>query len=218
MNKILTIVLAFVAMALFSPAYSLPIQTDSCSTHVGCSACEPNSKRTGLGGTISALHWTGRAPNQTPGNASFMQTIRTDENRKSFLEALATHGNITQACRDSRLSRCAVYDWRDDEPEFAAEWLEAQDRGTDAIEDEAHRRAVQGTQRPVFYEGQVCGHVQEFSDSLMTLLLKARRPEKFKDRSAAEISGPGGAPLVQVYLPENTRAQATPVDTEEPEA
>lgn len=33
------------------------------------------------------------------------------------------------------------------------------------------------------------------SDTLMIFLLKARRPDKYKERRASELSGPGGGPI-----------------------
>lgn len=57
------------------------------------------------------------------------------------------------------------------------------------MEDEAFRRAVNGTEKPVYQGKELVGHVREYSDTLMIFMLKARRPEKFKDRVASEISG-----------------------------
>lgn len=72
------------------------------------------------------------------------------------------------------------------------------DLGSDALEDEAIRRASQGTLKPVFYQGVQCGEVREYSDTLMMFMLKARRPERFKERSATELTGKDGAPIVPV--------------------
>jgi hypothetical protein len=37
--------------------------------------------------------------------------------------------------------------------------------------------------------------IRRYSDAMLTLLLKARRPEKFRERSSVEMSGPGGKPI-----------------------
>ena len=60
----------------------------------------------------------------------------------------------------------------------------ARDAGTDLLEDEAWRRAYSGTERPVFQNGALVGKTREYSDLLMELLLKGRRPEKFRDKQA----------------------------------
>jgi hypothetical protein len=48
------------------------------------------------------------------------------------------------------------------------------------VEDEAHRRAVEGyNPRPVYHKGEKVGEIREYSDSLLALLLKSRRPEVY---------------------------------------
>jgi len=49
-----------------------------------------------------------------------------------------------------------------------------------------------------FYEGQVCGYVRRYSDTLLIFLLKARRPGKYGDKVTAEHTGPGGGPVTQI--------------------
>ena len=58
----------------------------------------------------------------------------------------------------------------------------AEVEATETMEQEAYRRAVQGTVRPVFHQGAQCGSVQEYSDTLLIFMLKARAPEKYRER------------------------------------
>ena len=51
----------------------------------------------------------------------------------------------------------------------------------DALEDEAWTRAVDGRSRPIFQGGVCVGYVQIYSDSLLITLLKAHRPEKYRE-------------------------------------
>ena len=119
----------------------------------------------------------------------------TDHARETFLHTLRDTANVSAAARAASVNRRTVYCWRDENPEFAADWDEALEEATDTLEAEARRRALDGVAKPVFYQGEECGTVQEYSDTLMTLLLKAHRPEKFKERTASELTGPAGAPL-----------------------
>lgn len=101
--------------------------------------------------------------------------------QEAFLAAYAKLGNITQA---ARIAKCHPSrhrnDWRKD-PVYAAKFAEAYEQANDALEAEARRRATEGTKKPVFHKGKVCGHIREFSDTLLVILLKANRPGKFRE-------------------------------------
>lgn len=77
---------------------------------------------------------------------------------------------------------------RQREPEFAAAWEEALQIGLDRLEDEAIRRAVDGNEEPVFYQGQQVGMVRKYSDGLLTTLLKAHRPARYRERVGVDVS------------------------------
>lgn len=83
--------------------------------------------------------------------------------RLAFLDGLRSHGMVTQAAIDAGIDRNAAYYERQRDPTFAQEWTDALDRGVDTLEDVAKKRA---------YEG---------SDTLLIFLLKAHRPEKYRE-------------------------------------
>lgn len=89
---------------------------------------------------------------------------------------------------------------RERDTAFAEQWDAAVEAGTDVLEDEALRRAKDGTNEPVFYQGVRCGLVRKYSDTLLIFLLKARRPAKFSDRQSVALSGPNGEPLAAPAL------------------
>ena len=101
-----------------------------------------------------------------------------------FLEKLRDSGNVRLSCKAAGVPRRTVYNWRDKWVTFADEWDEALEDACDILEMEAWKRAV-----------------NEKSDRLLMFLLKAHRPEKFKERTATEITGADGGPLV-VHWPE----------------
>ena len=113
--------------------------------------------------------------------------------RETFLAKLAAGYSVKAAVAESAMSRAWFYRERYDDPAFAEAWDEALEEGTDALEDEALRRGRDGVEEPIVTMGKVARDeagnvltVRRYSDSLLTLLLKARRPEKFKERSAVE--------------------------------
>ena len=117
------------------------------------------------------------------------RTIRTPEKVSAFLVALTETASVTASCEVAGIGRTAVYEWRDQDPDFRDQWEAALELGTDALEDEAVRRAREGTDEPVFYQGQQCGKVRKYSDVLLIVMLKARRGHKFRDQSSVEHSG-----------------------------
>lgn len=122
-------------------------------------------------------------------------TKLTAEKMARFLEVLSNTANVSAAAKTIRVSRGHLYEVRAGNDEFAAAWDEAVKLGTSALEDEAVRRAMDGTLKPVFYKGQKCGTIREYSDTLLIFLLKARDPDKYADRVKKELSGPGGGPI-----------------------
>ena len=102
---------------------------------------------------------------------------------------------MSRACEAVDISRFTAYAWRDNDQNFAAEWERAKEAGVDALEDEARRRAFEGTAKPVFHQGIQCGTIQEYSDTLTIFLLKGARPEKYRERTSTELTGKNGGPL-----------------------
>lgn len=143
-------------------------------------------------------------------------TRQRARDRELFLVELSTHGVVTFAAAVVGISRTTAYEWRNQDKAFAAAWDAAIEESTDRLEYEAVRRAVDGCDRPVFYQGEKCGDVREYSDTLMVLLLKARRPAAYREQRQVELSGPGGSPMEQVvfYLPRNGREAAAVNDND----
>lgn len=105
----------------------------------------------------------------------------TARRRRMFLEVLAETGNVSVAARKAKVSRSHAYARRVTEPEFATEWDQAVEAATDLLEAEARKRALEGVETPHFHQGKMAGVVTRYSDALLMFLLKARRPEIFRD-------------------------------------
>lgn len=118
-----------------------------------------------------------------------------------FLADFAVYGNVSQAARVAKVTRQTVYAHREADPEFLAAMDDAQEQASDVLELEARRRAVEGVQKPVFQRGELVGTIREYSDTLLVVLLKANRPDKFKERGTMEHSGAVGMlPLTEVVV------------------
>lgn len=119
----------------------------------------------------------------------------TPEKATAFCAALAETGIVGKACKAVEISRRTAYNWREEHPEFAKAWDSALKIGVSALEDEAHRRAFEGIEEPVFHQGEVCGTVRKYSDTLAIFLLKAHAPEKYRENTRMELTGADGGPV-----------------------
>lgn len=106
-----------------------------------------------------------------------------------FLEALERTGNVSEAARQAGISRVTAYDRRRSDAAFAAAWEHSLEVATDALEAEARRRALDGVEEPVFYQGAECGRIRKYSDTLMIVLLKAHRPAKYSEKHQLQHDG-----------------------------
>jgi len=123
------------------------------------------------------------------------KTVRTDRARATFLNTLRESCNVSESARAAGISRSAAYEWRDADADFAAAWLEAEEEAGDRLEREAWRRAVDGTDKPVMFQGRITDTYKEYSDRMLEILLKAHRPEKFVERVKSELTGRNGGPI-----------------------
>lgn len=104
--------------------------------------------------------------------------------QRLFLIALSELGNQVRACKMASVSRQAVWMWRKLEPRFAEAYAEAWQMGGEALESDCHERAT----RPNFP-----------SDALAMFLLKGALPQRYRERSSIEMSGPNGQAIQLDY-------------------
>lgn len=97
-----------------------------------------------------------------------------------ILDVLREGGSMTQAASRAGICFKTAYNWVRDHPDFAAEVELAKEQGTDRLEDRLTELA---------YDGNVVA---------LLASLKARRPEKWREKQQHEVSGPGGSALTIV--------------------
>lgn len=112
--------------------------------------------------------------------------------KAAFVAAYAKCGNVTEACEIAGVSKSVHYDWLKNDEIYKKAIKEALSEAVDLMEKEARRRAVEGTDEPVFYKGGECGKIRKYSDTLLIFLLKAARPKKYRENFKTEISGKVG--------------------------
>lgn len=114
--------------------------------------------------------------------------------QRAFLQAYSATGNLSVSAQAAGVHRTLHYKWLNQE-RYAEAFEQAQEVANDALEAEARRRAVTGVEEPVFYKGEVVGTIRKYSDRLLTVLLAATRPEKFRTNTSVELSGNQVSPL-----------------------
>lgn len=88
---------------------------------------------------------------------------RETEWKPVFLKVLANTANVRAACVAAGISRPVAYKHKNEDPEFGAAWETALEDAVDGLEYIATQRAI------------------TTSDTLMIFLLKAHRPEKYRE-------------------------------------
>lgn len=144
--------------------------------------------------------------------ASLTQPQRMQLVKKcQYLKALAVRG----VSKDGLLAAGGVSyttlgNWRDADPWFCQMEIEATMEAKDNLEAEAYRRAVQGVDEPVVYQGMVTTvfdaetgkdktlTVKKYSDSLLSLLLKASDPEKYRENVQQTVEHKGAIGVLVV--------------------
>lgn len=118
----------------------------------------------------------------------------TTAQKGAFLALLRQNGVVTDAAEGAGISRAVIYTLRTRDGAFAAAMDEAVAEACDRLEAEAWRRAVVGVEEPVYgrvakdQDGEI-GRVHKYSDTLMALLLKAHKPEKYRERAEVDHRG-----------------------------
>lgn len=112
-----------------------------------------------------------------------------------FIEFLGEGGHVSGACRAARVGRSTAYRHRQADEAFAVAWADAEQESTERLEEEAYRRAHDGLTRNKYdKDGNLLCEELVYSDTLMIFLLKARDPEKYRDRLDLRHSGKVGKP------------------------
>ena len=117
--------------------------------------------------------------------------------QRAVLAALPGALTVTAAAKAAGVARRSVHRWADRDPAFAAALADAREEAADHLEAEARRRAVEGTRSYKFLrDGTPIRHPltgdpywePAYSDRLLEILLKAARPEKYRERSDVAVS------------------------------
>lgn len=131
------------------------------------------SKRKRTGGTPKKGRTPRKRAAQAPRRAlALVSADTTAADKVKALKAFVQLGTVTAAVRKAKVARSTWYDWIENDEAFARQVLVAHDDVADDLEQEAIKRAKDG------------------SDTLLIFLLKSKRPHQFRDKLTIETVSP----------------------------
>lgn len=142
------------------------------------------------------------------------------KSQTAFLAAYEECGNITAAAKMADMDRKNHYKWLKEDDSYLDQFEAAHQIYVDNMEAEARRRAVEGTEVPIYYMGRQVGHKKIFSDTLLIFLLKGELPDKYKERGEQEVKHSGQITkndLSSLSIEELERIAGMDVDEDKPD-
>lgn len=118
-----------------------------------------------------------------------------------FLKAYAATGEITRAAKAADVSKSAHYDWMRRDRNYRRAFELAKEEAFSIMEDECHRRAVEGWNEPVTYMGRISQQkdpktgklvpvtIRKFSDSNLQFLMRGAKPHVYRERYQVQHTG-----------------------------
>lgn len=136
---------------------------------------------------------------------SKFESKRSPAREAIFLTSMAQGWSVSKSAWTAGISSITAYQWKKDSlaslredgtyaDDFCVRWEAAYEDGVDVLEDAAHRRAVHGVEKPVYQQGVMVGTVTEYSDTLLGLALRGKKPARY-NTERHEHSGPNGAAI-----------------------
>jgi hypothetical protein len=106
--------------------------------------------------------------------------------KTAFLTSYSANADMKAALKAASITRAQLRKWQEHDAEFVMRFYQAETEAVESLEAEARIRAVAGSRltRRVFRHGLLYEEVHEYrpSDTMLTKLLQAAKPEKYTDR------------------------------------
>ncbi len=109
--------------------------------------------------------------------------------QQRVLNAYILCGRVRAACKKAHVAHQTHYYWMKSDSAYQEAFERARVMAGDLVEDEAMRRAVDGWEEPVFFQGEVVGHVTKYDGTLLITLLKGYKPGVYHTKVDVTSSG-----------------------------
>ena len=149
------------------------------------------------------MYWDGCVLLQKPEGFPESPTVsqaQTLASQERFLDALARCGIKSEACKAADVGLSTIDYWgANDTWGFQKRKVEALDTFLGVCEAEINRRAIDGTEKPVYWHGKRIDTIREYSDNLLMFRTK-RLDIQYRDNHVPETVAPGLAMQINITL------------------
>jgi hypothetical protein len=157
--------------------------------------------------TARHRHGTDALPGSAAPSTHFEFPEIRHRKQRAFLTAYSETGVMTDAAVIAGCDRRSHYHWLRTDPVYAAAFERAKDLAADVIEGEVRRRAIEGVEEGVWYQGKRVGTERRYSDRLLELMIRAKKPQEYKPQQSVEH---GLSPAMQALYDEWQRLRDHP--------
>lgn len=103
--------------------------------------------------------------------------------QQTFIESLLRDSNVSLACEVAGISRNAVYQWRNEDEEFAAQWDNVIERVRDVARQSIYARGIMGWDEPIVSMGNAVYEYEAVLDENGEQVLDSRgKPLKLRNK------------------------------------
>jgi len=124
---------------------------------------------------------------------------RYPELRRAFLKHYARYGSISAAATYCRIATSTATLYRDTNPDFAQEMMDALDEHRARIERAIYERGVEGVEEPRFNATGQIGTVRKYSDQLLLAYAK-RHISEYREGDTSRVAVAVGVELNRVEV------------------
>lgn len=128
----------------------------------------------------------------------------SSEDRERYIAEYARTGLKMKSASNIGVDYGAIKNLAEMDEEFQQNIIAAYNTYRENLEREAHARAVEGWEEPVYYQGTQIGTIRRKSDRMLELMLKRHIPE-FRDHQKVDMNVTGGV-LAVPGLQKDSRA------------
>lgn len=105
-----------------------------------------------------------KTPIRAWGKGGPLTAAQRKEAKLLFLEGLKQHHCVTLACEFAGIGRATVYQWKDADEKFAADWNAVIERSRDIARASIYQRGILGWDEPVVSMGQAVYELEQVFD------------------------------------------------------